>query len=209
VLTSAVFGCSAGASNDAEPASEEDDLRAAATTLTFPLVAHEYKGNGDWVTLSLDELNPKLQAAGLEPFEKSITVGRDGAAKFEALAARVDAANAKLGREIEFRQDWDPSKYIGLCHTGLVTGVRKTIEALRGSAFPEYMGMPAYRYKNTKKIFNGSESELLDMHRDENSDQVRAWEQFDTASDTFFMFADGGQQGDGTELFAVSIPKCR
>ena len=200
LMSLGLYACS-GSSSRVTPdtGSDENDVRAATTTLTFPLVGHEYnRTTQEWSTVPLESLNPKLQAAGLEPFEKSITVGRSDKAKFEALLARVEAANAKLGREIEFLQDWDASKYIGLCHTGLVTGVRLTVEALRGVAFSEYMGMPAYRYKETKKFYNDDEAEFLDMHRDENADQVKIWEEFDKSSDAFLMLTDGGQQGDGS-----------
>ena len=54
-----------------------------------------------------------------------------------------------MTRKIELQTSWDPNDYVGICYTGLVSGVMKTIEANRGSAFPEYMGVQAYRFKNT------------------------------------------------------------
>jgi hypothetical protein len=217
LLTLGLFACSASSSennNAGNAESEEDDIRAASTTLTFPLIGHEYnETTSQWKTVPLESLNTKLQAAGLEPFEKSITVGRSPAdkAKFEALAKRVETANEKLHREIEFVQDWNASKYVGLCHTGLTSGVRKTVEALMGSAFSIYQGMPGYRYGKTKKFLYGAdtESDFWTQHREENSDVVKIWDTFDTNSDAFLMLSDGGQQGDGTELFATLIPKCK
>jgi hypothetical protein len=48
-------------------------------------------------------------------------------------------------------------------------------------------------------------------HRDENEhgDTIEAWESFDTRSSAYLMFTDGGQQGDGTELSATLIDRCR
>lgn len=190
----------------------EDDV-TASTTLTFPLIAHEYKGEGEWVTVPLESLNAEAAKAGLKPFAKSITVGRSEAdkKKFQAIVDAVETLKDKTGRDIEFMQDWDASKYVGLCHTGSLQGVRLTVEALRGVAFSEYMGMSGYRFKNTKKFLYGmDEKEFFDGHLEQGNDaEVKAWEEFDTNSDAFLMLTDGGQQGDGTELFAVTIPKCQ
>lgn len=217
LASSSVVACSADTTSETAGNEEigEDDVRSQGTTLTFPLVAHEYRGDGNWTTVKLESLNADLQSRGLAPFDKSITVGRapGDRARFDAIVARVEEAKEKLGRDLEFLQDWDASKYDGLCYTGLISGVRKTVEALRGSAFGEYMGMPGYRYKNTKKFLYGGQTEVefLAMHTDDNGNEaeVKAWKNFDTASDVFLMLTDGGQQGDGTELFAVSIPKCQ
>lgn len=205
-----LMACSA---ESASPAGTGEDDVTATTTLTFPLIAHEYKGDGNWVTLPLESLNAEAAKAGLAPFAKSITVGRSDAdkKKFQAIVDEVEALKEKTGRDLQFLQDWDASEYVGLCHTGSVAGVRLTVEALRGVAFGEYMGMPGYRFKNTKKFLYGTdEAEFFQTHRDEgNEDQVKIWDEFDTASDAFLMLTDGGQQGDGTELFAVTIPKCQ
>jgi hypothetical protein len=203
-----VSGCAARA-EDPGAASEEDDVAARATTLTFKLVGREWDDDAnEWRSVQLSSLNGELRGAGLPPFAEAITVGRADKPAFEELLARVETANAKLHRAIEFRQTWDPSRYVGLCHTGIVTGVRKTVEALRGAAFAETMGMRAYRYKNTKKT-TYADDEFWEFHRSENAHVMETWENFDTASDAFLMLTDGGEQGDGTELFAVSIPKCR
>jgi hypothetical protein len=87
----------------------------------------------------------------------------------------------------------------------------KSIEALRGTAFPEYMGVQAYRFRNTKKIHSYSETEWFEMHREgeDHEAELKAWQTFDTSADKFLFMADGGQQGDGTEFFAVTITKCQ
>lgn len=209
VLTLPAIGCSAE-TQESSPESAEDDVRARATTLTFPLVGRERDGF-EWKKVPLESLNAKLAAAGLPPFEKSITIGRNDKAKFEAVVESLDAANAKLGRDIEFRADWDPSDYVGLCYNGTAAGVMKTVEANRGSAFPEYMGVQAERYGSRKKVHynDGNESEWLDMYREDHADEVKVWETFDKGSDAFLFIADGGQQGDGSEFFPVLVPKCQ
>jgi hypothetical protein len=203
-------GCSASAEDGApDLGSEEDDVRARTTTLTFPLIGRERISAGNYAKVPLESLNAQLSAAGLGTFEKSITIGRNDKAKFEAVVAKLDAANAKLGREIEFRSDWDPSDYVGLCYNGTAAGVMKTVEANRGSAFPTYMGVQAERYGSRKKTHYGDEGEWLDGYREDNAESVKVWEDFDTRSDAFLFIADGGQQGDGTEFFPVLVPKCR
>jgi hypothetical protein len=209
--------CASNTSTDdaaaSDPDSDENDVRAASTTLSIALVGREYDERaGEWHHVQLASLNPALERAGLEKFDKSITLARaDGKAKFDALLARLEAANTKLNRKIELQSSWDPNDYVGICYTGVVSGVMKTIESQRGSAFPEYMGVQGYRFRNTKKIHGYSESEWFQMHREgeDHEAELATWERFDTASDKFLMMADGGQQGDGTEFFAVTITKCQ
>jgi hypothetical protein len=209
--------CSADTSDDPvatpDPDSDENDIRAAATTLSIALVGREYdEPAGEWRKVQLASLNPALERAGLEKFDKAITLTRtDGKAKFDALLARLEAANTKLHRKIELQTTWDPNDYVGICYTGIVSGVMKTVEAQRGSAFPEYMGVQAYRFKNTKKIHSYSETEWFEMHAEgeDHSAELKVWKEFDTSGDKFLMMADGGQQGDGTEFFPVVITKCQ
>lgn len=212
VTSAACASSAADAPAAADPESDENDVRAASTTLSIALVGREYDERAhEWKHVSLASLNPALERAGLEKFDKSITLGRADAKKFEAIEARLEAANTKLGRKIEFRSEWDPNDYVGICYTGLVSGVKKTIDALTGSAFPTYMGTQAYRYKNTKKIHGYTEAEWFQMHREgeDHEAELKIWERFDTAGDTFLFMADGGQQGDGTEFFPVTITKCQ
>jgi len=196
-----------------DPDSDENDVRAASTTLSIALVGREYnEAAGEWKHVQLASLNPALEAAGLEKFDKSITLARaDGNAKFEALLARLEVANTKLNRKIELQSTWDPNDYVGICYTGIVSGVMKTIESVRGSAFPEYMGVQAYRFRKTAKIHSYSEAEWFEMHREgeDHEAELKSWSTFDTSSDKFLFMADGGQQGDGTEFFAVTITKCQ
>jgi hypothetical protein len=92
--------------------------------------------------------------------------------------------------------------------------VGPVVENLQGSLIGLYTGIQAWRWSTTKKLFGfaaeSGESEWLRSQREdnENGDDADAWEHFDTASKDFLMMADGGQEGDGTELFAVTIPAC-
>jgi hypothetical protein len=211
-LSLASVGC---ASETADPNSEDSEV-AQRTTLTFFLEGKEYDEKAEeWKAVPLDSLNPALEAAGLQGFHKAITVGAQDGAKFQAILDRLEEANKKLHRKIEFDNTWDPSDYKGLCYNGTAAGVMKTVDGLRGSAFSEYMGVQGYRYGTRKKVFfwlePATEAEWLRYQREENDhgDTIKAWEKFDTRSDAFLMMTDGGQQGDSTELFAVLIPRCR
>jgi hypothetical protein len=207
-------GCSAetedpAAADDVD--SEESEV-ARKTTLTFFLVGKEYsEKTKEWKKVSLDSLNADLEKKGLPTFHKAITVGRADGKKFQAILDQLAEANKQLKREIELEETWDPSEYKGLCFNGSSSGVMKTVEGLRGSAFSEYMGVQAYRYGSRKKVWNSTEEEWLRMQKEDNghADTVKAWEKFDGKSGDFLMMTDGGQQGDGTELFAVTIPKCK
>ena len=52
------------------------------------------------------------------------------------------------------------------------------------------------------------DAEWLDNQREENPETVAVWENFNTSSTDYLMMTDGGQQGDGTEFFAVRIKRC-
>jgi hypothetical protein len=208
---STIVGCAADDAAGGDVESEDSEI-ARRTTLTFFLVGREWNGaTREWREVPLDSLTADLERVGLQPFHKAITVGAQEGAKFQAILDRVEQANQKLHREIELQASWDPSEYKGLCYNGTAAGVMKAVDGLRGSAFSEYMGVQAERYGTRKKVHNSTEEEWLRMQREENDhgDTIKAWENFDTRSDAFLMMTDGGQQGDGTELFAVLIPKCR
>lgn len=211
-------GCAADSAGDPNADIESEDSEIARrTTLTFFLVGREFDERArEWKRVPLDSLNGDLERAGLETFNKAITVGAQDGAKFQDILDRLEAANRKLNREVEFDFTWDPSEYEGLCYNGTAAGVSKVVDGMRGSAFSEYMGLQAERWGSKKKIHygadgNDTESGWLEYHRDENDhgDTVKAWESFDTRSSAYLMFTDGGQQGDGTELFATLIDRCR
>ncbi len=210
------LGTSGCAANEEPSVDGEDSEMTRKTTLTFFLVGQEYDEKAeDHKQVWLDSLNPQLEAAGMKGFPKAITIGAGDGAKFEEILTRLEAANEKLKREIDFDFTWDPSEYQGLCYNGTAAGVMKTVDGLRGSAFAEDMGVQAYRYGTQKKVFSfledPSEKEWLRYQREDNDhgDTIKAWENFDTRSDAFLMMTDGGPQGDSTELFAVKIPRCR
>jgi hypothetical protein len=206
-------GCAADSSEDPNADIESEDSEIARkTTLTFFLVGQEYDQRAEeWKKVPLDSLNADLERAGLKKFNKAITVGAQDGAKFEEILTRLEEANQKLNRKVEFDHTWDPSEYEGLCYNGTAAGVGKVVEGLRGSAFSEYMGVQAERWGSKKKVHNETESEWLRFQREDNDqgDTIKAWESFDGRSSKYLMFTDGGQQGDGTELFATIIDRCR
>jgi hypothetical protein len=213
-VASAACASSADAEPSADPESDENDVRAATTTLSFALVGREFDERAEeWRDVPLDSLNPALQRAGLPAFDKWITLGRGHGAKFTALEAKLEAANKKLRRKIELPSNWDPSGYVGLCFNGIPAGVMKTVDELRGSMFSTDMGVQAYRYRNTKKVFHSTEGEWFKMHREEGGEdheaELKVWERFETSAAAFLMMVDGGQQGDGTEFFPVLIKACK
>jgi hypothetical protein len=182
-------------------------------TLTIELVAQEWHDGPDvWGTTKLSELNAELAEYGVR-FPDKLTLGARDGRKFLQILRDIELANDKLGREIELDHTWDPSEYVGLCYTGNIRNVPETIERLRESLFSPYMGIQAERWGTTKKFYYSgaggeTEAEWLELQREEHPDVVRVWEDFDTASSAFLMMTDGGQQGDGTEFFAVLIPRC-
>jgi hypothetical protein len=187
---------------------------ATKATLTVELVANEWtSGNGDRA-VKLSSLNPELVARGLAPFPEKITLGGRDDRQFNNLLAEIEVINEKLGRNLELQRGWDPSEYVGLCYSGPLNEVGPVVENLQGSLIGLYTGIQAWRWSTTKKLFGfaaeSGESEWLRSQREdnENGDDADAWEHFDTASKDFLMMADGGQEGDGTELFAVTIPAC-
>lgn len=186
----------------------------SSTTLTIELVAREWHDGPDvWGTVKLDSLNPELAADGIS-FPKKLTMGPRDGAKFLKLQADIAKANQKLGREIELDYTWDPSEYVGLCYTGDIRGVARTVEGLRESMFSIYMGIQGERWGTTKRFhYSGAggetEAEWITAQKEQdNGDAMAVWTGFNTSSSAYLMMTDGGQQGDGTEFFAVLIKKC-
>jgi hypothetical protein len=181
---------------------------SSKATLRIDLVAQEWVDGPDmWFTVKLDSLNSELAGDGIS-FGKQLVLGPRDGRKFLQVAADIKVANQKLHREIELEHTWDPSEYVNLCYSGDIKDIQKTVEGLRESMFSIYMGVQAERWGTTKKVHMGNEREWLDGQREENPQSVAAWERFDTSSSAYLMMTDGGQQGDGTEFFAVLIKRC-
>ncbi|MFN0246912.1 MAG: hypothetical protein ACKV2T_08380 [Kofleriaceae bacterium] len=180
---------------------------ASTTTLRIDLVGFDY---GDDRGVKLESLNARLASEGIS-FPKQLVLGQHDGAKFLEVMANLEKANAKLGTTLEVEQTWDPSRYVGLCYSGDVATIGQTIDDLRYSLFSIYMGIQGERIGTRKKVFVGNEREWLRMQLEDNGSeaQVAIWKNYDTSSKTYLMMTDGGQQGDGTEFFAVQIPKCQ
>jgi hypothetical protein len=183
---------------------------ANTTTLRIDLVGRARNSNGDWSALRLDTLNTQLTAAGLPPFPKQLTLGMRDGRKFTKVLADIEAAKTKLGRDIEMDYTWDPSDYTNLCYSGDVKQVTDTVEGLRYSLFSIYMGVQAERW-GTKKLVHIEDNEAawIAMQLEQgNTTEINVWKNFVTTSTDYLMMTDGGQQGDGTEFFAVRIKRC-
>jgi len=189
---------------------------ASTTTISVDLVANEWTSGGGDRAVKLSSLNAEIAAQGFEPFPDKLTLGGRDDRQFLALMWRIEQINEKMNRNLELQRSWDPSEYTNLCYAGSLTKVSSTVESLSGSLFHEYMGIQAWRWKDTSKIFvldwfdEQTEAEWLRVAREDNGneDDADTWEGFDTSSDDFLMMTDGGQQGDGTELFSVRIKPC-
>jgi hypothetical protein len=185
----------------------------SATTLTIDLVAQEWHDGPDvWGTVKLADLNAEMAQYGVS-FPNKLTMGPRDGAKFLKVMRDIEVANDKLHREIEIDRTWDPSEYVGLCYTGDVRGVPRVVDGLRESMFSIYMGIQGERWGTTKRFhYSGAggetEAEWIAAQQEENADVMKVWTSFETSSKDFLMMTDGGQQGDGTEFFAVTIKKC-
>jgi hypothetical protein len=185
----------------------------SSTTLTIELVGREWHDGPDvWSDVKLDSLNSELAADGIS-FPTKLTLGPRDGAKFLKVQADIAKANQKLGREIELDHTWDPSEYAGLCYSGDVRGVARTVEGLRESMFSIYMGIQGERFGTTKRFFYSgaggeTEAEWIAAQNEENAETMAVWTSYSTSSSAYLMMTDGGQQGDGTEFFAVLIKKC-
>lgn len=181
------------------------------TTLTFNMVAHADWGSDD--ALDLTTLNDQLAQYNIS-FPKSLTLGAREGARFNKVLADVEVANEKLGRHIDFDLKWNPGEYNGLCYTGDVAGVPDLVEGLRESVFSLYMGIQGQRWGTHKDFFysaveGDTEAEWIAGQNDQgNEDAMSVWTSYDTSSSSFLMMVDGGEEGDGTEFFAVTIPPC-
>ncbi|HEY4176778.1 MAG TPA: hypothetical protein VGM90_08105 [Kofleriaceae bacterium] len=166
--------------------------------------------DGD-ATVALESLNAQLAGTGVT-FGKTLELGQHDGRKFLKVLQDIKTANDKLHRDLDIEQTWDPSQYIGLCYTGDIKQLPQTIDDLRYSLFSVYMGIQAERYGTFKKVYaDGGEAAWIKMQREENGAdaQCDVWEHFSTSSTNYLMMSDGGEEGDGTEFFAVNIPKCQ
>jgi hypothetical protein len=174
-------------------------------------VREDWDGDAD---LALSSFNTQLQGEGIH-FDDQLTLGARDGIKFIRVLKDVEKANEKLGREFDIDFTWNPGEYAGLCYQGELEHVTDAVEGLRYSLFSIYMGMQAERW-GTHKEWNYSgaggdtEREWIDAQRDENDHaaEIEVWTSYDTSSKDYLMMTDGGQQGDGTEFFAVTIPPC-
>jgi hypothetical protein len=181
--------------------------------LTIEIFGTDWASGGHIVDVAA--INVALANEGLPPLPATLTLGARDDRAFMALEATLAELNARAERAIEIAQHWDPSEYRGLCYQGPIDEVERVIEGLYGSLFSNHMGIQGVRHGATKRLYvmdhwDLSEAEWMEMMRDAGNDaDIDDWHDFDTASDDFLIMTDGGPDGDGTELFAVTIPPCR
>ncbi len=186
--------------------------RNSAPSLSISLIGED---SGEPIKLS--DLNAKLAAKGLPPFEATITVGANDSAKFQKILDQVEAANEALDKSIELQRSWDPNDYTGLCFRGDRAKALVTIESLSATdtLFSAYMGIQAERFGDVKRVVSraySTEQEMISSYEEAGEDgaleAIEVWKNYKTTGPDYLILTDGGQQGDGTELFAVRIPPC-
>jgi hypothetical protein len=186
---------------------------AGEAQIRVSLIAQEY--TKDWKDIKLSNLNPLLKKKNLAPFADSIVLGKNDGKKWTAILDQITAANKALGRKIEVE---DGGFYLDhrtppFCYLGDGTGLEKTLEGLRDTFFAESMGIPGWRL-GTKKVKFGGEwgpegKDWMEQHTEENPNEVKAWMKYNTKSDAVLLLTDYGPQGDGMELFATLVQRCK
>ncbi|MBY0472584.1 hypothetical protein K2X30_15575 [bacterium] len=184
---------------------------AADTTVEFPLTGHYYKKNREF-RIDVPKLNRTLNKQNLDGLPELVVVSESAAPYGKLLLKRIAEANKVLPEKQLFVIDQGYlHEYPKMCYRGEISNVPTIIQAMLGTFLTDEQNILAMRWKKKTLIHSDvfkSPTQLKDTYGDE-SDEVRAWLDFDSDSDTVLIMSDLGPQGDGTELYETAIQPCK
>lgn len=197
-----LVACSgSGSSDDANPASDDPNLTKGEASLVVPLIDEKKK--------LLSRFNAQAKAKGLK--EVPDTMEYKNQAEAKKIADQRDYFADKIQEAVGAKDQpmpaWGPdsftnwskkSKVPGLCYKGDPNKVVDVINAGADSVFSDQLVVQGYRYKTTKKLFNGAE--------DSESDFPDIWKDWKGEGTAILVIAS--QTDDGDDLNPAIIPKC-
>lgn len=194
---------------------------AEKSTIEFKLMAEEYRNNKH-LTFPFSDLNKDLKKLNLPGFPEVGVFGKNDAPYVKLLKKRVEISKAALKRDFDWLDDGGGGMYYHnlptICYRGKATDVPAILTALeKAGLFAEYQQVA---YKIGKKKFVNYPEEWIDgnserqrEYREEltdmNPDEVKMWDKYKTTSETVLWMTNLGPQGDGLELYATEIKRCR
>ncbi len=194
---------------------------AEKSTIEFVFMAEEYRNNNS-IEYPFSDLNPALKKKNLPGFPPVAVFGLKDAPYAKLLKKRVELSAAALKRNIKIRDDGGGGMYYHnaptICYRGKGTDVPAILTALEEAGlFAEDQQM-AYKIGTKKKVVfpdqwidgnTATNKEMRESYTENNPADVKAWDQYKTTSDTVLWMTSLGPEGDGTELYANEIKRCR
>lgn len=187
---------------------------SAQTTIEFPLTGEIYKGSGS-VELEVKGINTELRAKKLRPLPELVVWGKSNQRQWKSLIAHVELAKKTLNKDIDVVLDRGYFyEFPAICYRGATSEVPEVIESLMGTVLHPDQGIQALKYGKVKVVHYGSEffennKERMQEMLEYNPGEVKLWLNYNKTSDTVLILSDYGPQGDGTELTATEIKRCK
>lgn len=185
---------------------------AERTTIEFPFAAYTFVNHKE-VKLTAAKLNAKLKEHDLDGIPATIVV-TEGAAKYwRVIMKRLEAGNQVLPTEVLTPLNSGYFyEYPRMCYRGDIDEVPGILKAMRNNFLNGDQAVLALKY-GAKSLVRSDEfkskAALLKYHDGNNAAEVKAWLEYDEASDKVLVMSNLGPQGDGTELYATFIGPCK
>ncbi len=186
----------------------------AVTTLEFHLTGEIYKGM-DVQEMDLGQINRELKSKKIKPLPETIVCGKDHLKSWKKLMGQVKVAKKILKKEIHLVADHGYLyQFPTICYRGLSSEVPEVIESLMGTILHSDQGIQGLKYGKEKVVHHGSDffensKERMKGMLKHNPQEVRMWLNYKKSSDTVLLLSDYGSHGDGTELTAIEIKRCK
>lgn len=185
----------------------------SASSITINLDARDLSPKDGWKVIKLSSLNPQLKKLNLPPFAEKVTLTAKDGKVWEKLKLQVETASKVLKKELEILPDGNFVWGATMCYSGPVLDVFKTFKGLTGTMIDSDMGIYGYRI-GMKTVFT-FEDEFLDNEdrraefAENSPTEVKAWDKYNTKSETLLLATNYGPEGDGTELNLMYVTKCK
>lgn len=186
---------------------------SAVTTLEFHLTGEIYKGM-DVEEMNLNLINEELKVKKARPLPDTVVCGKDHIKSWKKLMTQVKLARKILKKEIHVVPDHGYLyQFPTICYRGLSSEVPEVVESLMGTILHSDQGIQGLKYGPVKVVhesnfFENSKERLKGMLK-HNPHEVKMWLNYKKSSDSVLLLSDYGAHGDGTELIATEIKRCK
>lgn len=187
---------------------------AAQTTIEFKLTGEVHRSQAS-TKLDVTSVNQQLKKLKSPQFPEVLVWGKNSQRAWEKLIGGLKTANKALKLDIELIAEQGYFyEFPAICYRGKASEVPEVIESLMGTVFHPDQDISAVKFGAVKIVHNPAtffetNSKRMKLLRRANPKDMKKWFSYSRGSSSVLVLSDFGPQGDGSELIATEISRCK